>query len=185
MRFRPLFACVAALWLAGCGALQDAPFAPPSRDTAEASACPGGTPDFADPDCLLEAWVAFGLASQRGDREWRADTLGELEGGSAERRLARAVVLGWGDERQWDQAAELYKADLAAAPVELQPLLRYWLNELEGRRRMASRLEQARGEREKAEARRETLEERKAALTEKLEALTAIEQSINLRHQSD
>ena len=67
--------------------------------------------------------------------------------------------------------------------MALQPLLRYWLNELEGRRSIKGRLEQARGE--LAEGRREALEEENAALAEKLEALTAIEQSINLRQQTD
>lgn len=191
MRLRPLLACMAALWLAGCELLPDAPFALPStREAAPAAdsvsdGCPGGIPDFADPACLLDDWVAFGLASQRGDRAWREATLARLEGSASERRLARAVALGWGSERQWNQASELYKADLASAPVALQPLLRYWLNELEGRRSIKGRLEQARGELADAEGRREALEEENAALAEKLEALTAIEQSINLRQQTD
>ncbi|WP_299314395.1 hypothetical protein [uncultured Halomonas sp.] len=191
MRFRPLLACMTALWLAGCELLPDAPFgAGASRDAAPAvdgvpSVCPGGIPDFADPACLLDDWVAFGLSSQRGDRAWRDAILARLEGSASERRLARAVALSWGNERQWDQASELYKADLASAPVALQPLLRYWLNELEGRRSMARRLQETRGELADAEGRHAALEEEKAALAEKLEALTAIEQSINLRQQTD
>ncbi len=69
--------------------------------------------------------------------------LTRLEGESASRRLARAVALSWGSQGQWERASELYKADLSAAPVTLQPLLRYWLNELEGRRARAGRLNAA------------------------------------------
>ncbi|QTF92263.1 hypothetical protein, partial [Halomonas sp. BM-2019] len=139
MRFRPLLVCMTALWLAGCELLPDSPFAQPTRPTpgvaaSSASGCQAEIPAFDDEACLLPDWVAFGLASQRGDRPWRDAMLTRLQGSDTERRLARAVVLAWGSEHQWDQAAALYQADLAAAPVALQPLLRYWLNELEGRR---------------------------------------------------
>lgn len=178
MRFRPLGACLMALWLAGCQWLPEQPFSQAEAPAMEVSpVCEAEVPAFTDDACLLPDWVAFGLASQRGDRDWRSDMLQRLEGSQAERRLARAVVLAWGSERQWDQASELYKADLSEAPTELQPLLRYWLNELEGRRAMAGRL--ARSASELAE-----LEAENAELAEKLEALTAIERSINLRQQS-
>ena len=189
IRLRPLLACATVLLLAGCQLLPESPFAVPAgRTTSElavAGECQAEVPDFADEPCLLPDWAAFGLASQRGDRAWRDAMLARLQGRASERRLARAVVLAWGSEGQWDQASELYKADLAAAPAELQPLLRYWLNELEGRRAMAGRLEGVRGELADSERRRAALEEDNADLAEKLEALTAIEQSINLRHQND
>lgn len=190
MQLRPLLACASVLWLAGCELLPESPFAQPSRPALSAAAaavsgCHAEVPGFDDEACLLHDWVAFGLSSQRGDRAWRDAMLTRLQGNANERRLARAVALAWGNEREWDQAAELYKADLAAAPVELQPLLRYWLNELEGRRSMVGRLESARGELAEAEQRRAALEEENADLAEKLEALTAIEQSINLRQQTD
>jgi hypothetical protein len=190
MRSRPLLACMTALWLAGCELLPESPFAQspggtPASGPAPTSGCHAEVPGFADEACLLHDWVAFGLASQRGDRTWRDAMLGRLEGETPAQRLARAVALSWGSERQWDQAAALYDSDLHAAPVALQPLLRYWLNELEGRRAMAGRLESTRGELADAESRRTRLEEENAALAEKLEALTAIEQSINLRQQNE
>lgn len=189
MRYRPLLACATVLWLAGCELLPESPFDQPTGRTTSGVAavgnCQAEVPSFADEACLLYDWVAFGLTSQRGDRAWRDPMLTRLQGNAVERRLARAVALAWGSERQWDQAAELFKADLAAAPAELQPLLRYWLNELEGRRAMAGRLESAQGELAGTEQRRAALEEENAALAEKLEALTAIEQSINLRQQTD
>ncbi|MCA1769475.1 MAG: hypothetical protein LC652_05820 [Halomonas sp.] len=189
IRYRSLLACATVLLLAGCELLPESPFAAPAGRTAgertSTGDCRAEIPDFADKACLLPDWAAFGLASQRGDRTWRDAKLAQLEGRASERRLARAVALAWGSERQWDQASELYKADLSAAPAELQPLLRYWLNELEGRRAMSSRLVGIRGELVSAERRRAALEEENAALAEKLEALTAIEQSINLRQQND
>jgi len=189
IQLRPLLACAMVLWLAGCQLLPESPVATSAgRTTSElavAGKCQAEIPDFTDQACLLSDWAAFGLASQRGDRAWRDAMLVRLEGRASERRLARAVALAWGTEGQWDQASELYKADLAAAPAELQPLLRYWLNELEGRRAMASRLESVRGELAGSERHRAALKEENADLAEKLEALTAIEQSINLRHQND
>ncbi|PMR70997.1 hypothetical protein [Halomonas heilongjiangensis] len=179
MIFRPLLACLAVTWLAGCELLPEQP-----RSTAQSAAepsvkaCHAVIPDFDDEACLLPDWVAFGLASQRGERGWREVMLGRLEGETKEQRLARAVVLAWGNESQWDRAAELLKADLHTAPSALQPLLRYWLNEVEGRRAMAGRVASTRGE-------LAAMEEENEALAEKLEALTAIEQNINLRQQTD
>jgi hypothetical protein len=171
---------LAATSLAGCELLPETDFglsasAPPP---ASISGCHAEVPDFADIDCLLHNWIAFGLAAQRGDRNWREAMLTRLEGNNSERRLARAVALTWGSQRQWDQASELFKADLHAAPVELQPLLRYWLNEVERRRALAGRVASTQAE-------RDALEAENAALVEKLEALTAIEQNINLRQQTD
>ncbi len=188
LRLRPLLVCLAATWLAGCEALPRVPFElPANRSAAEGAAggCRAELPDFVEDDCLLPEWVAFGLASQRGDRAWRDDVLGRLEGSLPQRRLARAVALAWGSESQWERASELYKADLATAPVALQPLLRYWLNELEGRRARAARLAESRAAVARHEAREAELAEEKAALEKKLEALTAIERSINLRQQSE
>lgn len=181
LRTRPLLVCLLALLLAGCELIPDEPFG--RQEDAESvkpasTGCKGLLPNFNAEPCLLSDWIAFGLASQRGDREWRDDMLARLQAETAERRLARAVALTWGSEGEWDSASELYKADLHAAPVELQPLLRYWLNELEGRRAMSGRLASS-------QAKIATLEEENAALDEKLEALTAIERNINLRQQID
>lgn len=177
----PLLVCLMALLLAGCELMPDEPFG--WQDDAESvkpvsTGCKGLLPNFNDETCLLSDWIDFGLASQRGDREWRDDMLARLQAETAERRLARAIVLTWGSESEWNLASELYKADLHAAPVELQPLLRYWLNELEGRRAMRGRLDSVQAE-------IATLEEENTELGEKLEALTAIERNINLRQQID
>ena len=188
MTLRPLLVCLLAVWLAGCEMLPPLPFELPAtgRDAATStSACDAELPSLVDTSCLLPEWVDFGLASQRGDRAWRETMLTRLQGEAVEQRLSRAVVLTWGSQRQWERAAELYKADLSAAPLTLQPLLRYWLNELEGRRAMAGRLSDAQSAQAQGEARRAALEEEKAELEKKLEALTAIERSINLRQQAD
>lgn len=179
--FGTLLVCLMALLLAGCELMPDERFG--WQDDAESvkpvsTGCKALLPNFNDEPCRLSDWIDFGLASQRGDREWRDDMLTRLQAETAERRLARAIVLTWGSESEWNRASELYKADLHAAPVELQPLLRYWLNELEGRRAMSGRLASVQEE-------IATLEEENAELDEKLEALTAIERNINLRQQID
>ncbi|MGM0982961.1 MAG: hypothetical protein ACQEXG_05970 [Pseudomonadota bacterium] len=176
--------------LAGCQYLPEQlqlPSGPSSQQSlsSDSASCHAELPDFDNAPCLLHDWVAFGLASQRGDRAWREATLTRLGGESAERRLARAVLLAWGDRRQWNQASALYKADLHAAPSDLQPLLRYWLNELEGRRRLAGQLAESRSEQEATMEENAALTEELEALAEKLEQLTAIEQSINLRQQNE
>ncbi|WP_027960253.1 hypothetical protein [Halomonas halodenitrificans] len=186
MTLRPLVVCLLAIWLAGCEMLPRPSFESPSeRNSAvtPSNDCYAERPSFVDEGCLLSNWVDFGLASQRGDRAWRNTMLERLEGEAAERRLARAVALSWGNQRQWKQASELFKADLSAAPRSLQPLLRYWLNELERRRAMVGRLSAAQSSRADSEASRAALEEENADLQKKLEALTAIEQSINMRKQ--
>ncbi|WP_163558020.1 hypothetical protein [Halomonas sp. NO4] len=176
--FRSLGAGAVTLWLAGCQWIPEQPLGGAETQTPDvAVACYAEVPDFEDEACLLPDWIGFGLASQRGDREWRDAMLARLEGEAKAQRLARAVTLAWGSEREWDRASELYKADLHAAPADLQPLLRYWLNELEGRRAMARRLASTREE-------LAALEAANVELAEKLEALTDIEQNINLRQQS-
>ncbi|HSP57139.1 MAG TPA: hypothetical protein VLO12_02430 [Halomonas sp.] len=179
LRIGPLLICLMAFFLAGCELMPDEPFGSDAESVKPASTgCKALLPNFNDEPCLLSDWIDFGLDSQRGDREWRDDMLTRLRADTAERRLARAVVLTWGSEKEWDRASELYKADLHAAPIELQPLLRYWLNELEGRRAMSGHLAGSHAE-------IATLEEENAELDEKLEALTAIERNINLRQQID
>ncbi|WP_444678454.1 hypothetical protein [Halomonas sp. E19] len=170
-----------ALVLGGCQYLPDYALLQDEENEAEVDVVCGGEPSFVEGACLLPDWVAFGLASQRGDHHWRRDKLQELEGRQgidvSERELVRAVALAWGTERQWAQASELYRAHIDQAPADLQPLLRYWLNELEGRRAMASQTERSRSQ-------LSALQQEKAELAEKLEALTTIEQNINLRQQS-
>ncbi|WP_136066047.1 hypothetical protein [Modicisalibacter radicis] len=162
-----------SLLAAGCQQLMPQGDAP--ADMAD-NRCLSEIPGLEVSDCLLESWVDFGLAAQRGDAEWREGILAELDGESADQRLARAVVLSWGDRERWEDASELYKADLAAAPSQLQPLLRQWLNGLEGRRALLDEIAASKSARNKAVHERD-------ALAEKLDALTAIEQSINSRQQ--
>ena len=190
MNVRPWLLCLAMALLAGCQYLPErlqslSGQSPLEGASGGATTCHAELPDFDNVPCLLDDWVAFGLASQRGDRVWREATLTRLGGERPERRLARAVLLAWGSERQWDRAAALYKADLHAAPPELQPLLRYWLNELEGRRRLAGQLAESRAEHRAAMEENEALSEELESMTEKLEQLTEIEQSINLRQQNE
>ncbi|CBV41503.1 hypothetical protein [Halomonas elongata] len=183
MNARALIVCLAAAWLAGCQWLPEQ-----SRTTTtagvdavakdEIESCYAEVPGFADDACLLHDWVAFGLASQRGDDEWRARMRERLAGSRTEARLARAVVLSWGPPSQWKQASELFKADLHAAPPRLQPLLRYWLNEIERRRDQQGRLTDS-------EQARTALVEEKEALTQKLDALTDIERNINSRQRTE
>ncbi|MDX1465441.1 MAG: hypothetical protein R3215_07055 [Halomonas sp.] len=190
MTVRPWLLCLTTLWLTGCQYLP-APLAPHSSGVVMPNAslgtlsCSDALPDFDDDQCLLPEWVAFGLASQRGGQAWREATLLRLEGEGKERRLARAVLLAWGSDQQWNRASELYKADLASAPRELQPLLRYWLNELEGRRRLADQLAEQRRAFDAAEEEKAALSQELEAMAAKLEQLTAIEQNINLRQQSE
>lgn len=159
--------------LAGCQAL---PGNAGENPKVAASGCLKEVPGFAPSECLLESWIDFNLAAQRGEAEWRESMLDRLEGDSTKKRLARAVVLSWSDDSEWEQASNLYKADLASAPSRLQPLLRQWLNSLEARRALAEELADS-------EASRAALANERNSLAEKLDALTAIEQSINSRQQ--
>lgn len=183
MKTRILFTCAAALWLAGCEFLpeQGRTEATEEEMVAAATDCPGAVPTFEEDACLLPEWISLGLASQRGDGDWRSAKLIEVEQALIDsenaRHLARAITLSWGSERQWSQAAELFETHLRSAPESLQPLLRYWRNELEGRRAMAGQLSRSQSA---LAAQREENEQ----LAEKLEALTAIEHNINLRQQS-
>lgn len=173
------------LLLSGCELLPHQSTTEPEPQGSTPAVCPAAQPTLEPDACLLHDWVAYGLDSQRGDREWRRQALAALgsaeldtEGTSeAERELVRAVALAWGTERQWREASELYQAHTQAAPEALQPLLRYWRNELEGRRSLASQNSNAR-------AQMASLQSENAELADKLEALTAIEQNMNLRQQS-
>lgn len=183
MRLRPLLPCLALALLTGCQwlpeRLQGPTGAPPQvLEASDPGACYAEVPGFDDAACLLHDWVGFGLAAQRGNRAWRDTTLERLAGDATERRLARAVALAWGSAAQWDRASELFKADLHAAPARLQPLLRYWLNEVERRRGLHQRLVES-------DRAREALTEENAALAEKLDALTDIERNINMRQQTE
>lgn len=174
MKYSSLIASLLAVsLLAGCQALSGRV----GDDQAVAApGCLNEVPSLAPSECLLESWIDFSLAAQRGESEWRENMLSRLEGDSTRKRLARAVVLSWSDESEWEQASDLYKADLASAPSKLQPLLRQWLNSLEVRRELAAELADS-------EASRVALANERNSLAEKLEALTAIEQSINSRQQ--
>ncbi|MDR5906435.1 hypothetical protein [Franzmannia qiaohouensis] len=174
MNYRTLLSLATAMLLVGCEAFPAMQQSEVEPEPELPTQCDEPIPTLVESACLVEAWVAYGLASQRADREWRDEQLEQLEGSTPEQHLQRAVVLAWGSERQWDQAAALLEEDLHAAPSDLQPLLRYWLNEVEGRRALSNRLQRSENE-------RRSLAEANESLTEKLEALTDIEQSINLR----
>ena len=173
-----------ALLLSGCELLPHQGAAEPEPQALTTAGCDTAEPTFELDACLLHGWVAYGLESQRGDGEWRRQALAALDTAAAsdsidgtsdaEQALVRAVALAWGTERQWREASELYQAHTHAAPADLQPLLRYWRNELEGRRALASQNSNAR-------AQLASLQSENAELAEKLEALTAIEQNMNLR----
>lgn len=173
--FSLLAGLLATSLLAGCQQLPvERAETTPEVVTAQ---CLEVVPSLEDSDCLLDAWVDFGLAAQRGDKEWREDVLAQAQGDATHARLARAVVYAWGERDDWEWASELFKADLASAPSRLQPLLRQWLNGLEARRRLAQSLA------ESETSRRQLVEERDS-LAEKLDALTAIEKTINMRNQA-
>ncbi|GHC23783.1 hypothetical protein [Aidingimonas halophila] len=177
MQYRVLLLTLAAVSLAGCeGFPLNLEEEKPAQEVAVPAHCDGEIPTLDDNDCLVDSWIEFGLAAQRSDSEWRDEQLDKLDEESPRDRLARATVLAWGSEQQWDAASELLQEDLHAAPGDLQPLLRYWLNELEGRRSLHERLQSS-------EASRNQLANENEELTEKLDALTAIERSMNLRQQ--
>ncbi|WP_148253376.1 hypothetical protein [Aidingimonas lacisalsi] len=177
MQYRVLLIALAAVSLTGCeGFPLNLEETKPEQEMVVPAHCDGEIPTLDDNDCLVDSWIDFGLASQRSDSEWREEKLGQLDEDEPSDRLARAMVLAWGSEQQWDAASELLKSDLHAAPSDLQPLLRYWLNELEGRRSLNEQLATS-------EASRNQLANENDELVEKLDALTAIERSINLRQQ--
>ncbi|MGQ4878500.1 hypothetical protein ACOJCM_07990 [Billgrantia sp. LNSP4103-1] len=170
-----------ALLLGACQYLPEQGASDTEQQVPSTASCHAVEPTFDSEACLLPSWVAFGLASQRGDGEWRRQALTEIDSAhdrsEAERNLARAVALAWGSEREWQEAADLYQTHTHAAPADLQPLLRYWRNELEGRRSLARQSDNARSQ-------VASLQREKAELSEKLEALTAIERNMNSRQQS-
>lgn len=170
-----LASMLAASLLAGCHMLPE--IAGADSVPAESTQCLSDVPSLSASDCMLSAWVDFGLAAQRADTEWRERILEQVEGDTHSERLARAVVYSWSSQSKWDDASELLKADLSAAPSELQPLLRQWLNGLEARRKLL-------GEVYKSEASRRQVVQERDDLAKKLDALTAIEESINSRSQT-
>lgn len=193
MKRRTLLACVMGMSLSGC---QWLPLTDGHRGSLQGLNCPGGIPDFTQDECLLDDWIAYGLASQQSDAEWREAMLAQLEADAeeprADQRLARATVLAWGDDAQRSQASSLLHADLGVAPVNLQPLLSYWLGELEQRREASARLAEARRARRASgqqsgalQAQVDTLNSQVEALTTKIEALTEIERNINARQHRE
>ena len=137
--------------------------------------CLDELPTLADSSCMLESWVDFGLAAQRGDSQWQEETLNRMSSDSTRDRLARAVIYSWSSQANWERASELYKADISAAPSPLQPLFRQWLNALERHRSLAAAYADSES------SRRQLIKERDE-LTKKLDALTAIEENFNLRN---
>nr|WP_298379896.1 hypothetical protein [uncultured Halomonas sp.] len=170
-----LASMLAASLLAGCHMLPE--MAGADSDPAESAQCLSDVPSLTASDCMLGAWVDFGLAAQRADKEWRENILEQVEGDTHNDRLARAVVYSWSSQGRWDDAAKLFEADLSAAPSELQPLLRQWLNGLEARRKLL-------GDLYRSEASRRQVSQERDDLAKKLDALTAIEESINSRNQT-
>lgn len=186
MKLRPLLGCALGILLAGCQWL-------PLKDEQSANrSCPGGVPDFTPDACLLDDWIAFGLASQQGDEAWRSAMLAQLEETAATphqaQRLATAGVLAWGDEEQRREASSLLHADLGIAPGPLQPLLSYWLGELEQRRALYARLSEEE-RKSRASARRnhqleadvDAMDSQVDALKTKIQTLTDIERNIDSR----
>ncbi|WP_168014658.1 hypothetical protein [Halomonas salinarum] len=184
MLYRTLMGLVAISLLAGCQWLPEEPFSHEPAVSELPADCQSKWPSLTVSTCQTEAWVAFGLESQRGDREWRDRQLALLDGNDTHERLVRAVVLAWGNESEWNKASELYKADISKAPEELEPLLRYWLNELEGRRSLAGRLAEQRQKSQALAAENADQAGKLEELTNKLDALGDIEKSMNLRQQS-
>ncbi|MGC3872811.1 hypothetical protein ACPF7Z_06010 [Halomonas sp. GXIMD04776] len=174
-RIQLLAGLLAASLLAGCNILPEMAGADSAPE--ESNQCLSDVPSLKKSDCMLSAWVDFGLAAQRADQEWRDRILERVEGDTPNKRLARAVVYSWSRQSQWDDAAELLEADLSAAPSELQPLLRQWLNGLEARRKLL-------GDLYRSEASRRQAVQERDDLAKKLDALTAIEESINSRNQT-
>ena len=85
MTARPWLLCLATAWLAGCQYLPEqlqssSGPSPIQSPTAGSAFCHAELPDFDNLPCLLDDWIAFGLASQRGDRVWREATLTRLGG---------------------------------------------------------------------------------------------------------
>ncbi|KAA0012024.1 hypothetical protein F0A17_12110 [Billgrantia pellis] len=178
MMLRTLCVGVAVVWLGGCQYLPEQIVTGTENETVSADSCQALIPSFEEDACLVPSWVGFGLSSQRGDDEWRRQTLEGLDTApnksEAERQLIRAVVHSWGSEREWAEAAELYRTYTHAAPAGLQPLLLYWRNELEGRRSLARQNSRSRDQ-------LSVLQRENTELAEKLEALTTIERNMNLR----
>ncbi len=145
----------------------------------------GEIPTYADNVCLVDTWVEFGLQAQRGDDEWRDETLARVGQRRMDQKAVRAVVLSWDGPGEWREASDLYKASIDAAPSRLQPLLRQWLNGLEARRQLyAQRGASQGGRRDDTQALKdenERLKQQLQEMSDKLDALTDIERTINAR----
>lgn len=177
-QIRTTLALVGVMALAGCQSL--------SREPVPYGC--GDIPTYADNVCLVDAWVSFGLESQRGDDDWRDAILNQVGQSRMDQKAVRAVVLSWDGPGEWQQASNLYKASIGSAPPRLQPLLQQWLNELEERRdlyaqRGTSVARQSSGQNDMQALKREnaTLKRQLKEMSDKLDALTDIERTINAR----
>lgn len=182
MNLRILLVCLIAISIAGCQLL---PMTDGGSKASYHQGCFDEIPDLSQNSCLLDDWIAFGLASQQGDSKWRDEMREKVDAEQVDQRLAQAILLAWGNESEQSQASSLLRADLAMAPPRLQTLLSYWLNELEQRREITARLAEARSTRHVLNAQKRTLNTKLEALDRKLEALTDIERNINARQLAD
>ncbi|WP_027966460.1 hypothetical protein [Halomonas halocynthiae] len=192
MKRRILLVCVMGAFLSGCQVL---PLMEGLEEGNQELSCLSNMPDFTQDECLLDRWVAYGLASQQGDEQWRSRLLAQLDEASAlrsDQRLVKAVVLAWGSAAQRSQAFSLFQADIDTAPKNLQPLFDYWVGELEQRRKANAQLAEARRTRrvttQQNRALQEQVDELKSnveTLTTKIEALTEIERNINARQHRE
>ena len=83
MLYRTLTGLVAVSLLAGCQWLPAQTSSTPPTLTELPSGCQEEWPSLTVNACQTEAWVAFGLASQRGDRDWRDRQLARLDWNTA------------------------------------------------------------------------------------------------------
>jgi len=177
-QMRTMLALVGVVALTGCQSLSGEPVP---------YGC-GEIPTYADNVCLVDAWVAFGLQAQRGDDDWRDETLAEVGQRRMDQKAVRAVVLSWDGAGEWREASDLYKASINSAPTRLQPLLQQWLNELEERRQLyaqrdtsASRQGGSHNDTQALKQENEKLKQQLEEMSNKLDALTDIERTINAR----
>ncbi|WP_245392747.1 hypothetical protein [Salinicola halimionae] len=169
---------VGVMALAGCQSL--------SSESIPAGC--GEIPTYADNVCLVDSWVAFGLQAQRGDDDWREQTLGKVGQRRMEQKAVRALVLSWDGPGEWQYASNLYKASIGSAPARLQPLLQQWLNELEERRKLyaqrgtgASQQGSLHNDTQALKNENQKLKQQLKEMSDKLDALTDIERTINAR----
>jgi len=147
----------------------------------------GDIPTYADNVCLVDSWVAFGLQAQRGDDDWRDETLDKVGQNRMDQKAARALVLSWDGPGEWREASNLYKASIDSAPTRLQPLLQQWLNELEERRKLYAQRSTSTSQQgsdndtQALKRENEKLKQQLKEMSDKLDALTDIERTINAR----